>query len=79
MRVAIVASSFVPGPGALGRRADQLAQGLGSCGAEVEVLTQRMARPPVDVSGRVPVGRLPAAIRRLRLPASRRSCGTEGA
>ena len=69
MKVAIVVSSFVPGPGALDRRTVQLAQGLAARGVEVEVLGQRMAQPPVDVSGRVPLGRVPAATRRPRLPA----------
>ncbi|MGZ6692457.1 MAG: glycosyltransferase family 4 protein [Solirubrobacteraceae bacterium] len=70
MRVAIVASSFAPGPGTLERRTDQLARGLAARGVEVEVLAQGMAQPLVDVCGRVPMGRFPAAVRRLRLPAT---------
>jgi glycosyltransferase involved in cell wall biosynthesis len=68
MRVAIVASSFLPEPGSLERRAYQLARGLAARGAEVEVLAHGMAQPPVDVGGRVTMGRFPAAIGRLRLP-----------
>ena len=68
MRVAIVASSCLAEPGSLERRAHQLARGLAARGADVEVLAQGMAQPPVDVSGRVPMGRFPAAIGRLRLP-----------
>lgn len=68
MRVAIVASSFLPEPGNLERRAYELARGLAARGAEIEVLAQGMAQPPDDVSGRVTLGRFPAAIGRLRLP-----------
>jgi glycosyltransferase involved in cell wall biosynthesis len=68
MRIAIVASSFLPEPGSLERRAYQLAQGLAARGAEVEVLAQGMAQPPVDFYRRVTMGRFPAAIGGLRLP-----------
>lgn len=68
MRVAIVASSFPPEPGSLERRAYELARGLAERGAEVEVMTQGVTRPPVDAFGRVLVRRFPAAVGRLRVP-----------
>jgi glycosyltransferase involved in cell wall biosynthesis len=68
MRVAIIAPSFLPQPGSLERRAHQLACGLAARGAEVEVMAQGVAQPPVDVSGRVTVRRFPSAVGRLRLP-----------
>ena len=83
MRVASVASSFLPEPGSLERRAYQLARGLAARGVEVEVLAQGMAQSPVDVYGRVTVGRFPAATGRLRLPVApglwERLRGTAGA
>jgi glycosyltransferase involved in cell wall biosynthesis len=40
MKIALVASSYLPRPGALERHVDRLARGLAARGAEVEVLTQ---------------------------------------
>ena len=68
MRVAIITSSFPPEQGSLERRAYQLARGLAARGAEVEVMTQGVARSPVDVSGRVLLRRFPDTVGRLRLP-----------
>lgn len=50
MRVALVASSYVPRPGGLERHVDELARGLTHRGVEVEVLTQDPPRrlPPVS-------------------------------
>ncbi len=48
MRVALVASSFLPEPGRLERRVDQLARGLARRGAQVEVLTQGPVRSSVQ-------------------------------
>jgi glycosyltransferase involved in cell wall biosynthesis len=44
MRVALIASSYLPHPGALERRVDRLAHGLASRGVEVEILTQDRLR-----------------------------------
>jgi glycosyltransferase involved in cell wall biosynthesis len=44
MRVALVASSYLPRPGALERHVDWLARGLTARGAQVEVLTQHPGR-----------------------------------
>jgi glycosyltransferase involved in cell wall biosynthesis len=43
VRVALIASSYLPHPGAAERRVDRLAYGLASHGVEVEVLTQDLA------------------------------------
>jgi glycosyltransferase involved in cell wall biosynthesis len=48
MRVALVASSFLPEPGRLERRVDRLARGLAERGAEVEILTQSHVRASVQ-------------------------------
>jgi glycosyltransferase involved in cell wall biosynthesis len=50
MRLALVASSYLPRPGALERHVDELARGLTRRGAEVEVLVQDAPRvlPPVS-------------------------------
>jgi glycosyltransferase involved in cell wall biosynthesis len=68
MRVAVVASSFLPEPGSLERRAYQLAWGLAARGADVEVMAHGAARPPIELGGRATVRWFPAAIGRLRLP-----------
>ena len=47
MRIALVASSFLPEPGRLERRVDRLARGLAERGAQVEVLTQGPVRASV--------------------------------
>ena len=59
MRVAIVASSFLPEPGRLERRVDKLARGLASSGAEVEILTQGPVRSTLHLCERVTVRRFP--------------------
>ncbi len=64
MKVALIASSYLPHPGALERRVDRLAHGLASRGVEVEVLTQDLARGLPRVSERegVVVRRFAASI-----------------
>jgi glycosyltransferase involved in cell wall biosynthesis len=66
MRVALVASSFLPEPGRLERRVDQLARGLARRGAEVEILTQGSARSTLDQCEGVTVRRFPTAVGPLR-------------
>jgi glycogen synthase len=44
MRIALVASSYLPRPGGLERHVDRLARGLAARGAQVEVLTQHPGR-----------------------------------
>jgi glycosyltransferase involved in cell wall biosynthesis len=68
MRVAVVASSFLPEPGSLERRAYQLAQGLAARGADVEVMAHGAAPTPIDLCGRATVRRFPAAVGPLPLP-----------
>jgi glycosyltransferase involved in cell wall biosynthesis len=48
MKIALVASTFLPEPGRLERRVDQLARGLARRGAQVEVLTQGPVRASVQ-------------------------------
>jgi glycosyltransferase involved in cell wall biosynthesis len=48
MKIALVASTFLPEPGRLDRRADQLARGFAQRGAQVEVLTQGPVRASVQ-------------------------------
>jgi glycosyltransferase involved in cell wall biosynthesis len=71
MRVALIASSYLPHPGALERRVDRLARGLASRGVDVEVLTQGRMRGLPAVSERdgfvvrrfaAPFGRAHAAV-----------------
>ena len=52
MKVALIASSYRPHPGALERHVERLAHGLASHGVEVEVLTQDLARGLPRVSKR---------------------------
>jgi glycosyltransferase involved in cell wall biosynthesis len=66
MRVALVASSFLPEPGRLERRVDVLARGLAQRGAEVEVLTQRPGRPTVELREGVTIRSFPAVAGPLR-------------
>jgi glycosyltransferase involved in cell wall biosynthesis len=69
MRIALVASSFLPEPGRLERRVDQLARGLAQRGAQVEVLTQGPWQASVEQIGEgVTVRRFPTLVGRLRLP-----------
>jgi glycosyltransferase involved in cell wall biosynthesis len=62
MRVAIVASSFLPQRGRLERRVDQLARGLASRGVEVEILTQAPERSMVERGERVTTRRFSTAV-----------------
>jgi glycosyltransferase involved in cell wall biosynthesis len=66
MRVALVASSFLPAPGRLERRVDQLARGLAQRGAQVEVLTQGPGRPSVQHRDGVTTRTFPAVAGPLR-------------
>lgn len=68
MRVALVASSFLPEPGRLERRVDQLARGLARRGAQVEVLTQGPGRPTVEQREGVTIRTFPAVTGHLRFP-----------
>jgi glycosyltransferase involved in cell wall biosynthesis len=65
MKVALVASSYLPRPGGLERHVHELARGLARRGAQVEVLTQSRAPrrlPPVSESDGFVVRRFVAAI-----------------
>jgi glycosyltransferase involved in cell wall biosynthesis len=66
MRVALIASSFLPEPGRLERRVDQLARGLAGRGAEVEILTHGPMRSTVHQCEGVTVHRFPTAVGPLR-------------
>jgi glycosyltransferase involved in cell wall biosynthesis len=66
MRVALVASSFLPELGRLERRVDQLARGLARRGAEVEILTQGSSQSSVEHYERVTVRRFPTTVGPLR-------------
>jgi glycosyltransferase involved in cell wall biosynthesis len=69
MKIALVASSFLPEPGRLERRVDQLARGLARRGARVEILTQGPSQSSVEqLCEGVTVRRFPAVVGRLRLP-----------
>ena len=73
MKVALVASSFLPEPGRLERRVDQLARGLAQRGAQVEVLTQGPWQSSVErTADGVTIRRFPALVGRLRLPVAPR-------
>ena len=66
MKVALVASSFLPEPGRLERRVDQLARGLAQRGAQVEILTQGPVRASVRHRDGVTTRTFPAAAGPLR-------------
>ncbi len=66
MKIAIVASSFLPEQGRLERRVDQLALGLARRGAEVEVLTQGAVHSPLDQCDGVTVRSYPTVAGPLR-------------
>lgn len=66
MKVALVASSFLPEPGRLERRVDQLARGLAHRGAQVEVLTQGPGRGSVEHRDGVTTRTFPAVTGPLR-------------
>jgi glycosyltransferase involved in cell wall biosynthesis len=67
MRVAIVASSFLPERGRLERRVAQLAHGLARRGAEVEILTQGPARATLRECQGLNVRRFPGAVGPVRV------------
>ncbi|MBV9005034.1 MAG: glycosyltransferase family 4 protein [Solirubrobacterales bacterium] len=66
MKVALVASSFLPQPGRLERRVDQIARGLARRGVEVEILTQGCGRAGFQQHQGVIVRRFPTAVGPLR-------------
>lgn len=66
MRVALVASSFLPEPGRLERRVHQLACGLAQRGAEVEILTQGPGQPTLEQCDGVTIRRFPTVAGPLR-------------
>jgi glycosyltransferase involved in cell wall biosynthesis len=69
MKIALVASSFLPEPGRLERRVDQLARGLAHRGAHIEILTQGAGQSSVEqIEEGVTVRRFPTLVGRLRLP-----------
>lgn len=65
MKVALIASSFLPDPGRLERRVDRLARGLAARGAQVEVLTQGSHRR-LELYEGVIVRRFPNGVGPLR-------------
>jgi glycosyltransferase involved in cell wall biosynthesis len=66
MKVALVASSFLPEPGRLERRVDHLARGLARRGAEVEILTQGPVRSTLHQCERVTVRCFPTGVGPVR-------------
>src|SRR5947209_5847028 len=67
MKVALVASGFLPGCGALEQRVDRLAEGLVERGADVEILTQTAGGSPSALL--TPYG---ARVRRFPFPGAPR-------
>jgi glycosyltransferase involved in cell wall biosynthesis len=72
MKVALVASSFLPKPGRLERRVAQLARGLAQRGVEVEVLTQSTVRASVQHRDGVTTRTFPVVAGPLRFPVAPR-------
>ena len=66
MKVALVASSYLPDRGRLERRVAELARGLAKRGAEVEILTQGLAQRPPEHRGAVIIRRYPTVVGPLR-------------
>ena len=66
MKVALVASSFLPEPGRLERRVDRLARGLAEHGAQVEILAQGPVRASVQHRDGVTTRVFPTAVGPLR-------------
>jgi glycosyltransferase involved in cell wall biosynthesis len=66
MKVALVASSFLPEPGRLERRVDRLARGLAQRGAQVEVLAQGPVRASVQHRDGVTTRIFPTVVGPLR-------------
>jgi glycosyltransferase involved in cell wall biosynthesis len=72
MKVALVASSYLPDPGRLERRVHHLARGLAQRGATVEILTQGPGPSTVEQSDGVIIRRFPSAAGPLRFTVSPR-------
>lgn len=72
MKIALVASSYLPHPGGLQRHVDELARGLARRGADVEVLVQGAGRGVQHIAERegVVVRRFPTVVRSGRFPAA---------
>jgi glycosyltransferase involved in cell wall biosynthesis len=66
MKVALVASSYLPERGRLERRVDELARGLAKRGAEVEILTQGPAQRPLQHRDGVIIRRFPTFVGPMR-------------
>lgn len=72
MRIALVASSFLPEPGRLERRVDHLARGLAQRGAEVEILAQGRGQSGFERLDAVTIRRFPVTAGPLRFAVSPR-------
>lgn len=72
MKVALVASSYLPERGRLERRVDELARGLAKRGAEVEILTQGPAQLVPEHREGVIIRRFPTVAGPLRFPSAPR-------
>src|SRR5579884_2343248 len=72
MKVALVASSYLPERGRLERRVDELARGLVKRGAQVEILAQGAAHRPLEFRDGVIVRRFPTMVGPLRFPVAPR-------
>lgn len=72
MKVALVASSFLPEPGRLERRVDRLARGLASRGAEVEIITHGSGQLTLEQGELLTIRRLPRGLGPLRFGAASR-------
>jgi glycosyltransferase involved in cell wall biosynthesis len=72
MKVALVASSYLPERGRLERRVDELARGLAKRGAQVEILTQGAVHRPLEFREGVIVRRFPTMVGPLRFPVAPR-------
>jgi glycosyltransferase involved in cell wall biosynthesis len=70
VKVALVASSFLPEPGRLERRVDRLARGLAQRGAEVEILTQGPGQSRLERYEGVTIRRFPTVAGPLRFTVS---------
>jgi phosphatidylinositol alpha-mannosyltransferase len=72
MKIALVASSYVPDAGGLQRQVDELARGLARRGADVELLVQgpRGGVPRIAEHDGVVVRRFPTVVRRGRFAAA---------
>jgi glycosyltransferase involved in cell wall biosynthesis len=75
MRIALVASSFLPSHGRLERHVDELARGLAERGAQVEVLTQGLVRGTqrVELCDNVTVRSFPGLVGPLRFAVAPKS------